>query len=299
MMTNLRQILIDSFRAILVCGFLVFDASGLVENTAQAQDDWNQWGGPERNFTATALEGDKPLPKPILSWKRELGKGHAAIVTSGEFGYSIHLDGDDEVVEKWRLDNGHRVWNHRYKVRYHATAECDGPHATPAIQNDRIIVASIDAQIHAIDTSSGKMIWRRDLREDFGSKLPQSGYACSPLIWQDRVIVPTLGEAQPPETERYTANPKIPDGRKVIPGAIALDLRTGENVWQSETFRSSHASPIKIEIDEQPMLFFTECLNWSGSIRAKARFCGITCCDEKRPITCRSPRSGTRNAARY
>lgn len=86
MMTNLRQILIDSFRAILVCGFLVFDASGLVENTAQAQDDWNQWGGPERNFTATALEGDKPLPKPILSWKRELGKGHAAIVTSGEFG---------------------------------------------------------------------------------------------------------------------------------------------------------------------------------------------------------------------
>ncbi len=256
-MLNRRQFQLSSLATIVAGGFIDAASNGAFVSGVQPSEEWAQWGGPNRDFKASQIDGDRLLPKPVLSWKRDLGKGHAAVVASGEFGYSLHLDGDEEVLEKWRLDNGQQSWSCRYKVGYHASyPKYDGPHATPVIQKDRIIVASIDAQIRAIDLSNGRVIWNRDLRADYGTKLPQSGYACSPIVWQDRVILPTLGESQPVETESFNPRPKIPGGRIAIPGAVAMDGQTGDEVWRTETFRSSHSSPVKIEIDDQPQLVF-------------------------------------------
>ena len=41
-----------------------------------------------------------------------------------------------------------------------------------------------------------------------------------------------------------------------IPGAVALDIRTGEEVCARESLRSSHASPILIDFEEQPTVVF-------------------------------------------
>ncbi len=254
---NRRQFQLSSLAAVGLVGFSGFETKDQLSKTALSQADWPQWGGDRRDFCVAALAGGDSLPTPELNWRRRLGKGHSAIVTSGEFGYSLHLDDEHEVLEKWRLDSGKRVWNFRYKVGYHASfPEYDGPHATPIALKDRIITAGIDAQVHSIDTSKGDLLWKRDLRADYGTSLPQSGYACSPIVWEDRVIFPTLGESRPAETESYEPSPKIPQGRKAIPGAIALDIRTGDEVWRTKTFRSSHGSPIQIEVDDQPMLVF-------------------------------------------
>ncbi len=225
--------------------------------SAALAHEWNQWGGPERNFVAALPAIGEPLPQPKILWKRPLGKGHSAIVTDGEFGYSQHLDGDQEVLEKWRIGDGVIVWSYRYDIDYHASMEIyDGPHATPAIVADRVILVGIDARVHTVDLASGQLIWSRDLCVDYGTRLPQCGYACSPLVWRDRVIFPTLGESTSEETERFDPGPPIPDNREAIPGAVALDIKTGNEVWRSATFRSSHSSAIAVEIQNRPMLVF-------------------------------------------
>ena len=49
---------------------------------------------------------------------------------------------------------GEDVWRRPYSVRY--SASYAGPHATPLIdRNDRLIAVSIDAQVHALDASTG------------------------------------------------------------------------------------------------------------------------------------------------
>lgn len=41
-----------------------------------------------------------------------------------------------------------------------------------------------------------------------------------------------------------------------VPGAVALDMRSGKEIWRSESFRSSHASPILIDVAGQPTVVF-------------------------------------------
>ena len=212
---------------------------------------WNQWGGIGRNFSlpdADQVEYRKP-PKPI--WTRKIGPGHSAIVTDGEFGYCQFLDNEQEALRKFELDSGKTVWQIKYPTRYRTSnSQYVGPHATPAVAGNSIIVASVDAQILAFELSTGKLNWKRSLPDSFQTKLPQSGYASSPLIYREMVMVPGLGASQKKETETYI--PNLPE--KSPPGMVALDLETGKTVWKSESFRSSHGSPILVELEGQPML---------------------------------------------
>lgn len=248
------------FRTSIISVLLLVTSVPAIANhlTDLRQDqDWPQWGGPNRNFSVYSPAENLRLPKPELVWTGQLGTGHSAIVAVGDFAYTLHLDGDHEVLKKWRVDSGEGVWSHRLKVGYHASsAQYDGPHATPTVLADQVIGVSIDAKAYSVDVESGELLWLRDLRTEFGTKLPQSGYACSPLVWQDFVLLPTLGDSQPAETETYVREPTIPAGQQPIPGAVALDVRSGKEVWRTKSFRSSHGSPILVEVSEQPMLVF-------------------------------------------
>ena len=225
--------------------------------SASAQTAWFQWGGPNRNFAVSQDSRNILRSQPTLRWKRAAGNGYAAIVTDGQHGFSRYVEGDFEFLEKWRLDDGVEVWSSKSRVDYHASIpEYDGPHSTPIVVDDRIVMASIDAKARAVDLKNGRLLWERDLCRSFGTKLPQAGYACSPIRWRNLVIFPTLGESTPAETETFRANPTVPPGRAAIPGAVALDIRSGKAVWRAPTFRSSHGSPILIEVDQQPMLVF-------------------------------------------
>ncbi|MEM6474200.1 MAG: PQQ-binding-like beta-propeller repeat protein, partial [Planctomycetota bacterium] len=124
-----------------------------------------------------------------------------------------------------------------------------------------VVTVSIDATVKAIDRETASVRWSRNLRTDFGARLPQSGFASSPLVYKNHVILPTLGHPQSAETERYAGASDKPDSDRIskqssIPGAVALELSTGRTIWRSKTFRSSHASPTIVEIDGQETLVF-------------------------------------------
>jgi outer membrane protein assembly factor BamB len=81
-----------------------------------------------------------------------------------------------------------------------------------------------------LDAAQGKELWRKDLIKDLGGKRPNWGYAESPLIDGDKVVV-TPGGAE---------------------GAIvALDKKTGNLLWRSKGFTDSphYSSVIVAEIN--------------------------------------------------
>ncbi|MEL6110825.1 MAG: PQQ-binding-like beta-propeller repeat protein, partial [Planctomycetota bacterium] len=182
----------------LAYGLLIVFASPVIAQSLESSD-WSSWGGPNRDFSV--LRGSsKPLRTPRLVWERSLGDGHSAVVVDGEHCYCQYSAGKTEFVQKRNLQNGELIWETDYPVSMQSS-RYPGPHATPAISQGKLVTASIDGQIHAFDVESGESIWRIDLVREFGTTLPQSGYASSPLIIDDLVIVPTLGKAQARETE--------------------------------------------------------------------------------------------------
>lgn len=200
--------------------------------SAGATNSWPQWGGADRNFRVegvTLADGWEARP-PRLLWDRPLGNGHSAIVSDGIKLYTMFGEAGAATVIALDPESGDTAWEHSFDADYSShMEEYDGPHATPLVVGTTLVVVGIDAQVLALDTASGSVIWSRDLVRELGMKLPQSGYGASPIAWEDTVILPGLGGSGP--------------------GAVSLRLRDGETVWARHSFRSSHASPILIRFD--------------------------------------------------
>lgn len=194
----------------------------LVSALSSQPSTWPQWGGPDRNFQVRQRILDQP-PMPL--WERELGAGHAGVVSDGVRLYVPHGRGSTESVSAIDPASGKTVWRADYKVQVQSsTGRYAGPHATPLLAGGLIVTAAVDGQIRAWDTGSGDLVWRRELVREFGSDLAQFGYASSPVRWRDTVILPGLGGD--------------------APGAIALALEDGRTIWAKHDFLSSHSSPV-------------------------------------------------------
>lgn len=214
-------------RCLLGVWFLGLPAVALATSDRLA-GQWPQWGGPDRDFRAVAtaeLARSWETRQPERLWDRPLGNGTAGIALASGRLFTMSGEGKRERVIALDPKNGKTLWDHEYDVRYEAQPKYGGPHATPLVAGDRVFAVGIDAKLHAFDLD-GKLLWKRDLVAEHRVDLPQSGYAASPVAWQDTIIV--AGSGAPSRA------------------AFAFRQSDGALVWARHSYLSSHASPILI-----------------------------------------------------
>ena len=213
--------------------------------------DWRQWGGPQRDFTSatTGLADAWPDDGPPVLWDRRLGLGHSSIVVDEGRLFTLYRPGQESIIRPtWQeqevvvaLDaaTGETLWEHRYSSAAEDFRYGAGPHATPLVTGDLVIASGTNKQIHALDKSTGEVVWSRDLVRDFDAppllERPaiRAGYAVSPLAWRDLIIVTAGGPGQ---------------------AVMALGAADGAVAWRSGDFLVSHTSPILIDVDGQTQL---------------------------------------------
>jgi outer membrane protein assembly factor BamB len=217
----------------------------LVSAPAGRDAAWPQWGGPRRDFTVdvTGLARQWPAAGPRRLWSRPLGEGHSAIVAEGGVVYTAYRPHDSpsarranrETVIALDAATGRTLWEHSYEaptegfdLEYGA-----GPHATPLIAGHLLVAAGSNQQIMALDRRSGKTVWSHDLPKEFGSKPPDRGYACSPLLYKDTVITQAGGAGQ---------------------AVIAFRVADGRLAWKNQSFDPAPSSPLVVTVDGQDQL---------------------------------------------
>ncbi|MGI9517585.1 MAG: hypothetical protein ACR2NP_11085, partial [Pirellulaceae bacterium] len=84
-----------------------------VATPLSADDNWNQWGGQNRDFSVASSELDN-VGGLAEAWRRELGGGYSAILAEDEKLYTMYRDGDDEIVICMNASNGETIWEKRY-----------------------------------------------------------------------------------------------------------------------------------------------------------------------------------------
>ena len=222
----------SALAATLLAGTLAAHAATGPENA------WPRWGGAQGDFrVSTALGVAWPKKGVDARWRAEVDGGHAAPVIDAERVYVVSGRGRAHQVDAFDRESGTPVWRHDSKTRYAShRPDWDGPHATPALVGDLLILVQIDGIVRAHDRSDGTVRWERDLVTEQRVSLPQSGWAASPLPYRDLVLLPGLG------------------GRG--PGAMAMRIADGSIAWTTGSFRSSHASPILIEPNARPVAVF-------------------------------------------
>jgi outer membrane protein assembly factor BamB len=128
------------------------------------------------------------------------------------------------------------AWEHAYdadysKIRGGYTA---GPRATPTVNGDRVYAVGAVGKFVCLDAATGKPHWEHDFTSQFEAAVPQWGFAGSPLIEGDLVIVQ-------------------PGGKK---GAVAaFDKTTGERRWAIGENPAGYSSPVAATTAGKRMIY--------------------------------------------
>jgi outer membrane protein assembly factor BamB len=198
----------------------------------RAEDRWTQWGGEGRDFRCAdaKLADSWPAAGPRKLWSREIGPGHSAIVADADAIYTMCRRGEQDAVLALAASDGKPLWETRYDSPTKPDMQLEfgpGPHSTPLLAGDRLIAISSTVLVHCLNRKTGEIVWKQDLEQTVGAAHPQRGYAASPLVYEDTVIIPAGGKDT---------------------GVVALRIADGQLAWKTPPFRPTMSSPILAKI---------------------------------------------------
>ena len=95
----------------VTCCVAAFGAGSL-----RAQAQWQQWGGPDRNFTVASVKLAATWPEsgPPKVWQRDLGDGYSSIVAADGALFTMYRKDTNEVVVSLDAESGKTNWEHSY-----------------------------------------------------------------------------------------------------------------------------------------------------------------------------------------
>lgn len=181
--------------------------------------DWPQWRGPTRNSASTEqistnwLEGG-----PRVRWSAAVGTGFSGVSIARGRAYTMGNATNEDSVWCFDARSGQQLWKQDYPAQLSPQWYEGGPGATPTVEGERVYTISKWGDVFCFNGLTGSILWRRNLRED-GIKPNRWGFAGSPLIWRDLLILNAGGSG------------------------TALDRSTGRLVWSNGTNATGYASP--------------------------------------------------------
>ncbi len=208
--------------------------------------DSGGYRGPQRNGThpATGLLKAWPEAGPQLKWtwpsnpetvwQEETGVG---------MGYSCpNVVGDTVYVTGIRYDKGEKnlyalalslegkpIWEQQL-TRGLGCGRFEGPRGTPEVRDGRLYVFSGHSVISCLDARNGRILWQVDLRKVYQDKVPGWGFNLSPLLLDDKLIIP------------------IRRGKHTM---VAISAETGEHLWgnQESEWAYTDSSPVVVRMN--------------------------------------------------
>ncbi|HEY4313764.1 MAG TPA: PQQ-binding-like beta-propeller repeat protein [Pirellulales bacterium] len=187
--------------------------------------DWPDFRGPRRDGSVpgVVLDTDWTAHPPKEIWRRKVGPGWSSFAVAGPSIFTQEQRGDIEVVACYDADTGAQKWIHESPARFWESVAGAGPRATPTLKDGRLYAVGATGLVHCLNPATGAVIWKRDLEQDAERKPLAWGYASSPLVIGDVVIVYAGG-----------ADDK---------GVFAYDIKSGAPRWKVAAGDHSYSSP--------------------------------------------------------
>lgn len=175
----------------IICAGLSLSVNSSVG--ARGDDEWAAWRGPNQDGTindGAALTGDA-IGLEIL-WSQEVGQGYSGVSIANGRTLTMHTDGVDDWLTAFDAMTGVEQWRYRLGPMYQGhDGGHDGPVSTPVISDETVFALGADGRITAVNLIDGKAQWSVSLPETVGARIPFWGFASTPIVIDDVVVVQT------------------------------------------------------------------------------------------------------------
>jgi outer membrane protein assembly factor BamB len=208
-------------------------------------DDWPRFLGPTQDGVSLEKGWLKDWPEkgPARLFEVSIGEGFSPPVVASGHLILFHRVRDEERVESLDPLSGKVEWASGYPTDYSDRYGYNGgPRCAPLIETPgggaaRVYTLGPKGVLQALDLSSGKVVWRRDVDAEFQLESFFFGAGAAPIIDGDRLIA-NLG------------------GMEMGSGfTFAFDKRDGKLLWKTPTDGGSYAAGRVAEIDGARQLF--------------------------------------------
>jgi outer membrane protein assembly factor BamB len=193
--------------------------------------DWPQWQGQDRSAVSkeTGLLSEWPKDGPKLLWSvKTLGGGYSTPSIAAGRIFGMGARGNEEGVWALSESDGKELWWTRIGPKARAGYD-QGPRCTPTVDGDVLYALGMDGELVCLEVASGKLVWRKNLIKDFKGRVGGWKYSESPVVDGDRLLV-------------------TPGGKDNT--LVALDKRTGEQIWGSKVPGNTEAAYSSIVVAE-------------------------------------------------
>jgi outer membrane protein assembly factor BamB len=193
---------------------------------------WPQWRGPQRDCLVAGTPWPANLSEQHLSekWSVPQGPSYSGPVVSADRVFVTETkDKKYEIARALDRETGEQIWETQWegamKVPFFASANGSWIRATPVFDGERLYVAGIRDVLVCLDAKSGKILWKRDFVKETGTPLPQFGFASSPMVHGDHLLI------------------------QAGASFVKVDKLTGKTIWQTlkdsgGMYGSAFSSPV-------------------------------------------------------
>lgn len=197
--------------------------------------EWPHWRG--TNWDGGVHSAD-PFAEPFrleVRWKRRIGSGYSAIAVAEGHAVTMASDGERDVLVALAADTGEERWRLDLGPTYPGReGSNDGPTSTPAIDGAEVYALGPRGDLVAVSVRDGRLLWHRQIVRELGAVVPHWGFATSPLVDGERVVVLTGGAPERAVT--------------------AFDRRDGHVLWRSGSDEVSYQSPMLLHLHGEEIL---------------------------------------------
>jgi outer membrane protein assembly factor BamB len=191
--------------------------------------DWPQWRGPDRDgvWKETGILSRFPAAGLTVKWRVPVALGYAGpAVAQGRVYVMDYLRQSGEIsntpakrdllmgrerVLCFAADSGRLLWKHEYERPYQLSYP-GGPRCTPSVADGHVYTLGAEGNLVCLDSRNGEVVWAKDLKQAYGAKTPQWGFAAHPLVLGKRLYCLVGGEGSV---------------------AVAFNKETGEEIWRA------------------------------------------------------------------
>jgi hypothetical protein len=180
-----------------------------------------------------------------IVWHEKIGTGYGNGVAALGRWLQFDRHGNVERLSCYEAQTGKFLWKWEASVVYQdAYGYNDGPRSSPIVDGRYVYVYGVAGRIACVDIETGKELWQRNLSTDYSVVPNFFGVGASPLVYNDLLIAMVGGSPKRGFFSRSATINDMPSAKPDGTGMIALDKRTGKEVYRVGNYLASYSAPI-------------------------------------------------------